>query len=77
MSRRDSRGSGEGSREATITTGGGRGAKRRGKREGGNDRRGDFGEASGITAILCGKMMETQNYWEDTSAHSMQVKYER
>ena len=78
MSRRDSRGSGEGSRRgATITTGGGRGAKRRGKREGGNDRRGDFGEASGITAVLCGKMMETQNYWEDTSAHSMQVKYER
>lgn len=27
------------------------------------------------TAVLCGKMMETQNYWED-SAHSMQVKYE-
>lgn len=27
--------------------------------------------------ILCGKMMETQNYWEDSSAHSMQVKYER
>lgn len=27
--------------------------------------------------LLCGKMMETQNYWEDTSAHSMQVKYER
>ncbi|OXU27826.1 hypothetical protein TSAR_005018 [Trichomalopsis sarcophagae] len=22
-------------------------------------------------------MMETQNYWEDSSAHSMQVKYER
>lgn len=29
------------------------------------------------TTVLCGKMMETQNYWEDTSAHAMQVKYER
>lgn len=27
--------------------------------------------------ILCVKMMDTQNYWEDNSAHSMQVKYER
>lgn len=26
---------------------------------------------------LCGMMMETQNYWDESSAHSMQVKYER
>lgn len=38
---------------------------------------GDSGSPAVPTAVLCGKMMETQNYWEDNSAHSMQVKYER
>lgn len=48
------------------------------RREAGSDRRrGEIRKRGGTTAVLCGKMMETQNYWEDTAARSMQVKYER